>query len=122
MPGKVSGKPFGQYAIGEQLVLRVASQQWCGSRVDPAGRMTEVRGTSFAAPLVSRQIADRLHAPDPAAAQRAIRALSAGAQRPKSDAGGLIGFQQRIGAARGHFAAHLALRRDGKQPLGRQPS
>ncbi|GEO01209.1 hypothetical protein NSE01_30410 [Novosphingobium sediminis] len=79
--------------------------------------MTEVRGTSFAAPLVSRRIADRLHAPDPAAAQRAIRALSAGAYGH-----GLIGFQQRIGAARGHFAAHLALRRDGKQPLGRQPS
>lgn len=62
---------------------------------DPAGHPSEVRGTSFAAPVVSRLIADRVHAPDPAAAQRAIRALAASAQRPK-DAGayghGLIGF------------------------------
>lgn len=63
---------------------------------DPAGRMTEVRGTSFAAPIVSRLIADRVHSPDAASAQKALRALAATAQRPKADAGayghGLIGF------------------------------
>lgn len=64
---------------------------------DPSGRLTDVRGTSFAAPLVSRQIADRLHAPGLAAAQHAICALAALAQRPKTDGAGayghgLIGF------------------------------
>ncbi|MCW1383799.1 S8 family serine peptidase [Novosphingobium sp. KCTC 2891] len=63
---------------------------------DPAGRPTEVRGTSFATPIVSRLIADRVRVPDVAAAQRAIRALATGAQRPRGDAGayghGMIGL------------------------------
>ncbi|MDE2563329.1 MAG: S8 family serine peptidase [Sphingomonadales bacterium] len=50
-----------------------------------SGRGAEVRGTSFAAPLVSRLLADRLDDPDPEAARRAIAELAREAQRPRKD-------------------------------------
>jgi len=50
-----------------------------------SGRETEVRGTSFAAPLVSRLLADRITAPDREAARHAIDALARAAERPKKD-------------------------------------
>jgi hypothetical protein len=53
---------------------------------DPAGRATTVRGTSFAAPIISRDIADQVHMPDPDAARQAIARLSRSAVRPKSGA------------------------------------
>lgn len=62
---------------------------------DPGGRLTEVRGTSFAAPIVSRLIADRVRSPNTLAAQKAIRALASAAQHPKDTGAyghGLIGF------------------------------
>jgi hypothetical protein len=45
-----------------------------------------VRGTSFAAPIISRDIADQVHMPDPDAARQAIARLSRSAVRPKSGA------------------------------------
>lgn len=43
---------------------------------DPAGRPATVRGTSFAAPVVSRLLADRIDAPDPRQARAALAALA----------------------------------------------
>ncbi len=51
----------------------------------PSGRETEVRGTSFAAPLVSRLLADHIDEPDRKAARRAIDDLAREAQRPRKD-------------------------------------
>ena len=48
-------------------------------------RGTEVRGTSFAAPIVSRLLANRVDAPVHSAALRAISMLVRNAQRPKKD-------------------------------------
>jgi len=44
----------------------------------PEGR-TQVRGTSFAAPIVARLLAERLDRPDPALANEAVRELAASA-------------------------------------------
>lgn len=52
---------------------------------DATGHRVEVRGTSFAAPIVSRLIAEGVHSPDPAAARRRLDQLAANAQRPKTD-------------------------------------
>lgn len=51
---------------------------------DLSGRATVVRGTSFAAPIVARRIADRVRVPDPASARQAIALLSKSATRPRS--------------------------------------
>jgi subtilisin family serine protease len=53
--------------------------------VSISGRQTEIRGTSFAAPVVSRLLADQIEAPDREAALRAIAMLVRNAQRPKKD-------------------------------------
>lgn len=53
--------------------------------VDPAGRAAVVRGTSFAAPLVSRLLADRIAAPDPRQARAALAALAGLARPPAQD-------------------------------------
>lgn len=62
---------------------------------DLTGRATIVRGTSFAAPVVSRLIADYVRAPDPVSARQAIARLSQSAVRPRSGGSwfghGLIG-------------------------------
>ena len=52
--------------------------------VDPQGHDSIVRGTSFAAPLVSRRLAGYARAPDPATAREAIRHLAQNAVRPKA--------------------------------------
>ena len=52
--------------------------------VDPQGHDSIVRGTSFAAPLVSRRLAGYARAPDPATAREAIRRLAQNAVRPKA--------------------------------------
>lgn len=52
--------------------------------VDPQGRDSIVRGTSFAAPLVSRRLAGYARTPDPATARQAIKRLAQNALRPKS--------------------------------------
>ena len=44
--------------------------------LDLSGRATVVRGTSFAAPIISRQFADLITSPDPIAARRALVRLS----------------------------------------------
>lgn len=63
---------------------------------DTSGRLLQVRGTSFAAPVVSRDLADYLTAPDPVAAKRAVDRLASKASRPASDRSrfgrGLIGM------------------------------
>jgi subtilisin family serine protease len=50
------------------------------SAAAPNGRSVRVRGTSFAAPVVSGLLAARLSGPDPQGAQRAIASLSAQAR------------------------------------------
>lgn len=52
---------------------------------DPAGNETVVRGTSFAAPVVSRLLAERIAAPDPAAARLALAELVRAARKPPGD-------------------------------------
>jgi len=52
---------------------------------DALGRNTVVRGTSFAAPIVSRLIADHVQQPDPAQARAALRLVAESATRPRSD-------------------------------------
>lgn len=54
---------------------------------DPAGRPTVVRGTSFAAPIVSRHLAGLVRAPDPIAAKRAVDQLARLVSRPVSGRG-----------------------------------
>lgn len=49
------------------------------------GREVEVRGTSFAAPIVSRLLAEHLSAPNPADAKYAVEQLELSARRPKLD-------------------------------------
>jgi hypothetical protein len=49
---------------------------------DAAGRAAQVRGTSYASPVVARALADRVTAPDPDRASAAITALAAAAWRP----------------------------------------
>lgn len=49
---------------------------------DASGRAVQVRGTSYASPVVARALADRLTAPDPDRVAAAIAALSAAAWRP----------------------------------------
>lgn len=71
---------------------------------DTAGRTVTVRGTSFAAPLVARMIADRLRAPAPAAARSAVRLLARQAVRPRDDrewyGRGLVGMARPGGSNR----------------------
>lgn len=50
-----------------------------------SGQSTVVRGTSFAAPVVSRLLADRIAEPNRSEAQRAIRLLAQHAKRPRKD-------------------------------------
>jgi subtilisin family serine protease len=70
------------------------------------------RGTSFASPVVAGLLAEVLHAPDPAAAERALRLLSDVATdlgAPGRDlvyGWGLVGEQARIAPNRVHAAAH----------------
>ena len=52
--------------------------------VDPQGRDSIVRGTSFAAPLVSRRLAGYARTPDPATARQAIKRLAQSASRPSA--------------------------------------
>lgn len=52
---------------------------------DASGRSALVRGTSFAAPIVSRLIADHVQAPDPVRAREALHLMAASAIRPKTD-------------------------------------
>lgn len=52
---------------------------------DLSGRNTLVRGTSFAAPIVSRLIADHIQVPDPTRAREALRLVAQAATRPKTD-------------------------------------
>lgn len=63
---------------------------------DPSGGEAVVRGTSFAAPIVSRCIADLVRAPVPAASREAIARLAKSALRSKTDGKwfgyGLIGI------------------------------
>lgn len=54
------------------------------SAPDNNGKMTTVRGTSFAAPVVSRRLAEFLKSPDPAAAKAALIRLKSEAVRPKN--------------------------------------
>jgi subtilisin family serine protease len=64
---------------------------------DLSGRATVVRGTSFAAPIVSRKLADLLTSPDPLGARRALMSLSNSAIPPRADRSflgrGLIGIE-----------------------------
>ena len=63
---------------------------------DPSGRMTVVRGTSFAAPIVSRQLADLVTSPNPGAARRALSLHSSKAIRRRASGNafgrGLVGI------------------------------
>lgn len=59
--------------------------------VDPQGRDSLVRGTSFAAPLVSRRLAGYARTPDPAIARSAIKRLAQSAVRPSTGRDG-FGF------------------------------
>ena len=63
---------------------------------DLSGRPSIVRGTSFAAPIISRQFADLMNSPDPLAARQALILLSKTAIRPRSGRNflghGLIGI------------------------------
>lgn len=52
------------------------------SAPDATGRVDMVRGTSFAAPVVSGRLAAGLARPDPALARRAVAALTASARYP----------------------------------------
>lgn len=56
-----------------------------GRVLDPSGHETLVRGTSFAAPRVSLLLAERIRAPDPAAARAAVAALIHQARRLAAD-------------------------------------
>ncbi|MBV1692298.1 S8 family serine peptidase [Novosphingobium sp. G106] len=64
---------------------------------DLSGRATIVRGTSFAAPVISRQIADYVRMPDPLSAQQAVSRLSQTAVHPRlerqSFGHGLVGVE-----------------------------
>lgn len=51
----------------------------------PSGRQAQMRGTSFAAPIVARLIADDFTFPDPVGARKRIDALAKKATRPKQD-------------------------------------
>ncbi|MDP3677123.1 MAG: S8 family serine peptidase [Novosphingobium sp.] len=63
---------------------------------DPLGRFSQVRGTSFAAPIVSRDLADYVTQPDPLAARRAVDRLASTASSPATDRSrfgrGLVGM------------------------------
>lgn len=52
---------------------------------DATGHLTQVRGTSFAAPVVSRLLADRVGEPNRRAARQAIADLARAARKPASD-------------------------------------
>lgn len=49
----------------------------------PSGRPMEMRGTSFASPLVAHRLAELLPAPEPNAARRAVEQLAGTAWKPK---------------------------------------
>ena len=52
---------------------------------DAAGHATTVRGTSFAAPVISRELADRIAYPDPVLSRKATVGLRRSAVMPKAD-------------------------------------
>lgn len=54
-----------------------------------AGRVVEMRGTSFASPVIARRLAEMVTAPDPRSAHIAVRTLAERAWRPKSGKSGL---------------------------------
>lgn len=58
------------------------------SAPDAAGRIDTVRGTSFAAPIVSGRLSAVLPRPDPVLAHRAVAALAAAARHPHGRAAG----------------------------------
>lgn len=51
----------------------------------PQGKPTMVRGTSFAAPVIARRLADEIDRPDPRSAKDAIDRLSRSAVRPRTE-------------------------------------
>jgi len=63
-----------------------------------AGNMVQMRGTSFASPVVARQLAELLPAPAPRAARAAVEALARSAWQPKKGRSlpghGVIGMPQ----------------------------
>ena len=61
------------------------------SVADASGRMVQVRGTSFASPVVAHRLAELLSVPDPARAKAAVTSLSARAWQPSGSAGTALG-------------------------------
>ena len=72
------------------------------SAAAPAGGLTAVRGTSFAAPIVAGRLARLLHDPDPSAAARALAALDRQTKPARGDGAGhgVIGDDVRLAPAR----------------------
>jgi minor extracellular protease Epr len=66
---------------------------------DASGRTVEVRGTSFASPVVAHRLSELLVAPDPARAKAAVTSLSATAWQPQ---------QGSTGASLGHGIVGLS--------------
>ena len=58
------------------------------SVVDASGRTIEVRGTSFASPVVAHRLAELIGAPDPARAKAAVTLLGATAWQPEPGSAG----------------------------------
>ena len=71
---------------------------------DLRGHETVLRGTSFAAPVIARLIADQVEVPDPATARGALSALAKSAFHPTADrqwyGQGILGISARCAACR----------------------
>jgi hypothetical protein len=71
------------------------------SVADASGRVVQVRGTSFASPVVAHRLAELLSQPDPAQAKAAVNALTAAAWQPAQGSGraglgrGIVGLSPR---------------------------
>ena len=99
-------------AQGPQVMFAAPGADIAAARSAAPGYVT-VRGTSFAAPVIAGLLAERLEAPDRAAAQRAVAALiemavDLGAPGRDPVFGyGLVGEWARIEPARVHAASEL---------------
>lgn len=85
------GRPLPEAAQGPQVMFAAPGSQMVSASVGrPPYR--QVRGTSFAAPLVAALLSARLPHPDRQGAAQAIAALAQGAERPDPAARNVLGF------------------------------
>lgn len=85
------GKPLPEAARGPQVMFAAPGSNMVSADVETAG-FRQVRGTSFAAPIVAAMLAADAGAPDPLIAKAALARLAARAQKDGGGVSNALGY------------------------------